>query len=174
MMKKIILALALLISFSTIGQEHEEKKEHRRKGPAGLKMKMHKKPDFSPEQMATLKTKKMALELDLDKSQQNQLQKFNEKNIKERRTLMEKMKEHKKSGEKKSLTSDQKFEMANERLDRAIAQKKELKRILGEEKFKKHQALQKKRKAMAKRKVAARKKQMAMKKKKMAMRRGRR
>ena len=168
-MKKITIVLAMLISFAVTAQEHDGQKEHFRKGPAGLKMKMPKKPSYTPEQMATLQTKKMVLALDLNKAQQNQLQKFNAKNIKERRARIKKLKTLK-SGERKKFTADQKFKIANDRLDRAIVQKEELKRILGEEKYKKHQAMHKKRKAMVKRKMTARKKQIAIKKKKMAMR----
>lgn len=163
------MVLAMLIGFATMAQERNGEKEHFKKGPAGLKMKMSKASEYTPEQMAALQTKKMVLALDLDKSQQNQLQKFNERNIKERRARIEKIKQRK-SQEKKKLSSDEKFKMANNRLDRAIAQKEELKRILGEEKFEKHQTMHKKRKAIAKRKMATRKKQIAIKKKKMAMR----
>ena len=52
-MKRLIVLAALIISFTSSAQEDlKEKREHHRKG----KMEMMK--DLSPEQMATLKTKK--------------------------------------------------------------------------------------------------------------------
>ena len=61
-MKKIFITLLLLVGITAIAQRPEEKK-----GKERHKM-MH---DFTPEQVATLHTKKMTLALDLTTAQQS-------------------------------------------------------------------------------------------------------
>ena len=57
-MKKLVLAVLLMAGLSSMAQEREMKENR-----GGLH-------DLSPEQIATLQTKKMALSLDLNESQQ--------------------------------------------------------------------------------------------------------
>lgn len=146
-MKKLvgILALTLLISLGTMAQE--------KKAP------VKKKPTMTAEQMATLQSKKMALELDLDANQQKDLFALYKKNAEERLKMreeaMQKRKEaieSRKEGlevrkeKMKKKTEDQRFEQMNRSLDRQMAQKAEMKKILNNDQFEKWSKMQKKRK----------------------------
>ena len=87
--------------------------------------------DFSPEQQAILKTKKMALELDLTDNQQKQMLVFNEKWAKvkaEKRAEMKNM-------NKEDMSSTDKFNHMNAMLDQKLAHQKEIKSILNEEQY---------------------------------------
>ena len=98
---------------------------------------------WTPEQMATLQTKRMTLALDLSKDQQIEIEKFNLENAKRRAAKMEEYKAKKESGEVKQLSSEERFTMANARLDQQIASQKQLKKILSDEQFEKWQNLKK-------------------------------
>jgi len=136
-MKKLIVLAALVISSVTFGQEnHHGKREHHKKG----KMEMMK--DLSPEQMATLRTKKMTLVLDLTKTQQDKMHALHLESAKE---IKEKIKKRKqlKGAEKPKLSSEEKYKKMNAVLDRKIEIKSKMKSILTEEQFKKWERSQK-------------------------------
>lgn len=136
-MKKLIVLAALVISSVTFGQEnHREKREHHKKG----KMEMMK--DLSPEQMATLRTKKMTLALDLTKTQQNKMHALHLENAKARKDQMKK-REQLKGTEKPKLSSEEKYQKMNSVLDRKIEMKSKMKSILTEEQFQKWERSQK-------------------------------
>lgn len=125
-MKKISLILALLISVAALAQERKQ---------------MHKKDriEMSSEEMATLKSKKMALKLDLNENQQKELQDlFIEESearkelMKERKAAMANRKEAQADSEK---FKEKRFEMMNSRLDRQLAVQKKMKGILSAEQF---------------------------------------
>jgi hypothetical protein len=130
-MKRIILLSALVISSITFAQENfKQKKSHHKKA----EIQMMK--DLSAEQIATLKTKKMTLALDLTESQQNKIQALNIENVRLRKEQIKKREELR--GTKKSkLTSAQKYEKMNAALDKKIEMKSKVKAILNEEQFKK-------------------------------------
>jgi len=90
------------------------------------------KDQLTPEQMATIQTKKMTLALDLNNAQQKQIQEFHLANAKLRKEKMEAMK-----GKRKDLSSEERFAHQNERLDHMIAQKEKMKKILNEDQFSK-------------------------------------
>jgi hypothetical protein len=91
--------------------------------------------DLTPEQMATLQTKKMTLALDLTEAQQAQVKALHLENAKMRKTKMEERKAQKEEGEAKKPTSEERYAMTNARLDHQIAQKAELKSILSDEQY---------------------------------------
>ena len=96
--------------------------------------------DLTPEQIATLQTKRMTLALDLTESQQSEIQALNLENAKTRKAKMEARRSsaEKVEGEKKARpTSEELYAMQNERLDHQIAQRERMKKILSEEQFKK-------------------------------------
>ena len=101
--------------------------------------------NMSAEQMATLQTKKMTLDLDLTEAQQSKIQALNLENAKKRKAKMEARKDQESNGEKRTLTSEERYAMKNERLDAAIAHKAELKKILTDEQFEKWETHRKKR-----------------------------
>ncbi len=90
------------------------------------------KDQLTPEQMATLQTKKMTLALDLSSAQQKQIQEFHLENAKLRKEKMEAVK-----GKRKDLSSEERYAHQNERLDHMIAQKEKMKKILNEDQFSK-------------------------------------
>lgn len=116
-----ITVLILLISFSINAQQKHQKQ---RKGS-----------DFTPEQKATLKVKQMTLDLDLNASQQKEVFELMKKGAEERKNAMEERKENKQSGVE--LTSDQKFAIQNNRLDKMIAHKTAMKNILSKDQYEK-------------------------------------
>ena len=129
-MKKILVIAIALISLQGIAQERqrENRQENRKERQQNLK-------DLTPEQAATLQTKKMALHLDLSEAQQKEIYKLNLANAKERQSKMEAVKKMRESDEKPS--KEARYDMMNERLDNQIAQKKQLKSILTKEQFEK-------------------------------------
>ena len=82
--------------------------------------------DLSPEQMATLRTKKMTLSLDLSKAQQDKVYALHLDEAKTRKEQRAK-RNHNKGTEKPNLSSDEKFNKMNERLDKKIAAKNKMK-----------------------------------------------
>ena len=116
-MRKLLLVFLLANTVIAVGQNE--------------KRKMKFDTDFNPEQQAILKTKKMALALDLNDSQQSQILTLNKKWIQEKMTL----REAHKSLNKEEMTADQKFEMMNKALDTKIAHQAEVKKILNKEQY---------------------------------------
>lgn len=120
-MRKLILVALLLSGITALAQDQDrkERREHMQ--------------NLSPEQMATLQTKRMTLALDLTDAQQSKVKNLFVKNAEERKAKMDAYKSKKESGAK--LTDDEKFAMQNERLDKEIAHKKEMKSILNDEQY---------------------------------------
>ena len=92
-----------------------------------------KKNDFTAEQQTTLAVKKMALNLDLNNVQQQQIKPLLAKKIEQNEAWKSKKKALKKANKK--LTSDERFEMQEKALDQKIAFKNSMKRILDEEQY---------------------------------------
>lgn len=126
-MKKVIIAAMLLIGVIATAQTNTSKENSPRKGLS----------DLTPEQMAILKTKKMTLALDLTASQQEKIKTLQLENAKLRQSKMEERKAQKEAGDTKKRSSEERFNMANARLDRQIAQKTEMKKILSETQYEK-------------------------------------
>jgi len=89
--------------------------------------------DFTPEQNAILQTKKMALTLDLNTTQQNQILVINKKQAVERKNKMDFRKSMKDSDTKP--TADARFKMMNNMLDAQLVHQKEIKKILNNEQY---------------------------------------
>ena len=121
---KVLVASTLLIGTMALAQRDA----HR--GQRG-----EFRQDLTVEQLATLKTKKMTLALDLNKKQQEAIFEFNMANAQFRKEKMEERKANKTSGERSRPTSEERYSMENARLDRMIAQQQELKKILTDEQF---------------------------------------
>ena len=129
-MKKIIVIAIALVSLQGLAQERhrEHRKENRKERTQAPKK-------LTPEQSATLQSKKMALHLDLSEAQQKEIYKMNLANAKERQSKMDAARKMRESGEKPS--KEGRYNMMNERLDNQIDQKKQLKSILTKEQFEK-------------------------------------
>jgi hypothetical protein len=116
-MKKAMIIFMALTTFAITAQnKNQDRKENR----------SQLRENLTPEQRAELHAKKMTLDLNLNETQQaqvNQLLLDMEKNKPER------------PENRKEMTDAQKFEAKNTMLDRRIAMKKEMKKILTEEQF---------------------------------------
>ncbi|MDO6473577.1 hypothetical protein [Maribacter sp. 1_MG-2023] len=123
-MKKIIMAILVMATISATAQDHN------------MKGKRGDMKDLSPEQVATLKTKKMTLALDLNESQQAKVKTILTEDATARKAKMEERKANKEDG-KKVLTTDEKYAMQNERLDHQIARKEQMKSILNTDQYEK-------------------------------------
>ncbi|WP_324025451.1 hypothetical protein QSV08_19945 [Maribacter sp. BPC-D8] len=123
-MKKIVMAILVMAAISVSAQDHN------------MKGKRGDMKDLSPEQVATLQTKKMTLALDLNESQQAKVKTILTKDATARKAKMADRKASKEDG-KKVLTSEEKYAKQNERLDYQIARKKEMKSILTADQFNK-------------------------------------
>ncbi len=127
-MKKVLLIVTLLVGFTAMAQ----------RGPHGSD---RGTKDLTPEQMATLQTKKMTLALDLTEAQQEKVKALHLENAKMRKAKMEERKAQKEDGEKKP-TAEERYARSNDRLDHQIAHKAEMKNILSSEQYEKWQKMQ--------------------------------
>lgn len=123
-MKKVIVAVMLLAGFTTFAQ---------REGHRGKKQNFKK--DLTVEQMATLKTKKMTLALDLTKVQQQEVMELNLTNAEFHKTKMEEREAQKEAGELRKPTAEERFTMENGRLDRQLVQQEKMKQILNDDQY---------------------------------------
>jgi len=142
-MKKLIILALALITFQANAQRDQDKKDRRQDRHHDRTERLD---DFTPQQIATLKTKQMTLALDLSESQQKKIQDFNFEEATFRKTKMEERKKERKEGERKKPTKEERFEMMNSKLDHQIKQKQTLKKILTEDQFEKFEASKKKHK----------------------------
>lgn len=136
-MKKIIGFLVFVISISTSVNAQKEKKER-----------------MTVEQQTELAVKKMALKLDLTDSQQRRVKPLLAEQINEKKELRSKRKAMKESGKKPS--ADERYAVANSRLNKLIAFKTEMKGILNEKQYERFEKMTAKK--MHKRKKKAKKK----------------
>lgn len=136
-MKKLLLIALVLVAFQITAQEKKPQQK-----PGHERFNDYK--DFSAEDIATLQTKKMTLALDLNESQQKEIQKINLENTKKRKEHMETMKAKKESGTMEKPSSEERMKMMNAMLDQKIAEKAKMKKILNAEQFEKWEKFQRK------------------------------
>nr|PID69179.1 MAG: hypothetical protein CR989_03165 [Flavobacteriales bacterium] len=119
-MKKIILSgvliLFVLMAFA------QEKAQQERRGK-----------QFTPEQRATLLTKKMQLHLDLSSDQYKKLLTVNTDFLNKKQMAM-----GNRESDGREISKEGKFDMLNAKMDAKIAHQNEVKKILNEEQFKKY------------------------------------
>lgn len=120
-MKKLIMAILVMAGISATAQNHN------------MKGNRDAMKDLTPEQIATLQTKKMTLTLDLNESQQSKMKSILTEGAKMRKSKMEDFKTRKEEGKK--MTAEERYSMQNERLDHQIARKKEMKSLLTDEQY---------------------------------------
>ena len=128
---KMLVAVALFVGATAIAQ-NDGRRDHRGEF----------RQDLTVEQLATIKTKKMTLALDLNKKQQEAIFEFNVANAEFRKEKMEERKARKEAGERSRPTTEERYSMENARLDRMIAQQQELKKILTDEQFEQWKKIQ--------------------------------
>ena len=116
-MKKILMILLLAFSVSIYAQNEKKYKSLAK--------------DFTPEQQAILKTKKMALELDLNETQQGQILDLNKKWAIERNKNQKEFK----GQNTEEMTSTERFNRMDKMLDMKIATQKQVKKILNDDQY---------------------------------------
>jgi len=140
-MKKIIVILVVMLTFSTQAQQRKHKRN---------------KVRFTTEQHVEMAVKRMTLTLDLSEKQQQEIKPLFLARAKKRKEAMEARKTAKK--EQKRPTADKIYKMQMDRLNDMIAMKNSMKEILNKDQFEKYQKLKKKRKNL----VMKKKKQQKM------------
>lgn len=140
-MKRLLIIALALISIQGIAQERKER--------ANRENRTHKISDLTPEEAATLQTKKMTLHLDLNDKQQKEIYAINLDNSTKREAMMASYKAKKESGNKERPTKEQRLAMENAKLDHQIATKAKMKSILNSEQFEKWEKFQGKMKKRA-------------------------
>ena len=128
-MKKLILIAVALITVSATAQEDKRERNERPRGDRMERTDFLK--DLSPDEIATLQTKRMALQLDLTEAQQKEIHAIHLEQAKVRKTDME---TRKKLNEK---DKDIRFKRANDQLDTKLSAKSKFKKVLNKEQYEK-------------------------------------
>lgn len=149
-MKRFVIILFVFTAFNLQAQDKQE-------------MKKRGQHDFTPEQVATLKTKKMTLHLNLSESQQSKIYNLNLEQAQNRKAKLEEKKSKGSSEERSKLSQKEKYKIANNRLDAQIAQKKAMRNVLNEEQFAKWEKGHKINKKLGHRRIMKRKRNSQMK-----------
>ncbi len=134
-MKNAILIMALIFTAVSYGQRGEKRMEARQ--------------SMTPQQEASIKSKKMALHLDLSEKQQNQVYDLLLEQAKDRPKKMTKE-------EREKMSEEDRIAQMEARLDQQIATKRELKKVLSVEQFEKFETTMNKRKKGAKERLKKR------------------
>ena len=133
-MKQLVVLLMALVSIHTFAQR-----------PEGPKRSLKAMAELSAEQWATLHTKKLTLVLDLSESQQAEIMKISLEEAEFKKAKHTELKAKKESGEWKKPSADERFEMANARLDHKIAHHQKMKQVLNKEQYQTWKEIQLKR-----------------------------
>lgn len=142
-MKNLLLIALSFFTLNAMSQEHQN-------GERRAKAKKIAK-EMSAEDMASLKSKKMTLHLDLSEAQQKQVYNLILGEAQHRKQKMTERKAKKEN--KKELSKDDYVKLQNERLDQQIAFKAKMKTILTEAQYEKFEKMKpKKRRKKGKRK----------------------
>ena len=132
-MKKLIIIFIALVTLQVTAQE--KMKDAPRERKEAMK-------DLTPDEIATLQTKKMTLHLGLTEAQQKEIKALNLEQAKLHKAKMEERKAMKDNSERKPFTKEDKLKMMNERLDHQIAMKQKMKSILNADQYAKWEASQ--------------------------------
>lgn len=117
--KRIAFVVILGLSFALHAQREKGKRYDRN--------------EFTPDQQAVLKTKKMALQLDLSEDQQDKLMEINKSWAERRNKEREEFKAKYKEDERPD--SDARFEHMLKRLDHQMAYQKQVQKILDKDQY---------------------------------------
>lgn len=120
-MKKLMLIAIAFITLSATAQDQKNRRGEFK--------------DLSPEEIATLRTKQMTLHLDLTEAQQAEVKPLLLEEAKHMETLRATRDLKKQDQTAQKPTKEERYAMANERLDRQIEMKKKMKTILTEDQY---------------------------------------
>lgn len=152
-MKHLFLIAIAFVTLQTTAQV-ESKQRHKDQNRGHKEM----MKNLSPEERATIKTKQMTLALDLNDSQQSQVNALLLQDAKDRQKKMEARKAQKKVGIQEP-SKEEYVKHVNEKLDHQIEMKAQMKKILTNEQFKKWESDQAKRHKREKNKHAKKQRQ---------------
>ncbi|MEP1487016.1 MAG: hypothetical protein ABJK28_01155 [Algibacter sp.] len=138
-MKKLILIALAFVAIQATAQE--EKRNHKK----GDHQKGQAFAQLSAEEIATIQTKKMTLRLDLNASQQREIQEINLEEAIARKAHMEERKAKKESDTAEKPSKEDRVAKMNKMLDHKIEVKAKMKKILNDEQYAKWEADQEKR-----------------------------
>jgi hypothetical protein len=134
-MKKLILIAIAFIGLQATAQQ--QRKQGPQNGERGEKM-----MNLSTEEIATLQTKKMTLALDLNASQQKEIQQINLENASIRKAHMDERKAKREAGTAEKPSKEERLKMMNAMLDHKIEMKAKMKTILNKEQYAKWEKAQ--------------------------------
>ncbi|MBT8237533.1 MAG: hypothetical protein HKP24_04595 [Croceitalea sp.] len=140
-MKKVVMGLMFLLTLSLMAQ-----RPHEQEGRRMAKEKM------TAEQVATLQTKKLTLALDLTEDQQKKVKQINLANAEFHESKMAERDAKNEEHDAKKPSTEERFNMQNERLERQLAEQKQMKQILTDEQYAQWRKLKMKRHERGKRK----------------------
>jgi len=126
-MKKMIYLMLALLLVSSVGlAQHRKGPNHKKKTSVFEK--------YTPEQIATINSKRMTLRLDLDSRQQKEVEALELEKAKFKKSKMAERKKEENGDQ--AISEKEHFNRANERLDRQIAYQNSLKNILNDDQYK--------------------------------------
>ncbi len=148
-MKKLLLAVVLVVGIATFAQERNEQ-DGKEKG--------EKRERMTPEQRTQLQLKKITIDLKLNDSQQKEVAKL----LKDRETKIEAMKAERQTAKEsgKRPSADERFAMKNRMLDEQKEMKDKLAKILNPEQLAKWEQKQADRKDKMQERMDKRKSKM--------------
>ncbi len=122
-MKKLLLTTLIAITVASVSVAQHAPRS------GGMKMmQWHQKHNFTPEQLATLKAKKLTLALELTDKQQKELEKLFSEEEKMMQKHHQKMKADQQAGKEVN-----RYEMMNEHMNLQIDHQRKIKNILNED-----------------------------------------
>lgn len=136
-MKKV-LSLFMLLLLVTGMNAQDKKKDRKEKAKA----RMERTENMTPDQIAELQTKKMAIDLDLSDAQQKEIFEINKAQAIKRKEQMSKWRAMREEGERPS--ENERMKMMSARLDEQKALQDKMKSVLNDEQFAKWKANQEK------------------------------
>ena len=151
-MKHLMIIVIALVTISASAQQRKQGQEK-----TDMKAKMELRQNRTPEESAKLQTKKMTLRLDLNETQQAEIEKLLLIDAKERNFRMGEFKARQQKDEGEKFSKEDRLKMQNDRLDRQIEMKKKMKVILTAEQYEKLGNMQERRHNMQARKTHLRK-----------------
>lgn len=142
-MKKLFTTLAVTFAMALQAQPAEGQTQTREK--------------MTPEQRAELQAKRMSLHLELNKTQQAQVQKLMVAQFKKTDQMRATHQQARAEGQtRKALSAEERFEMQNAHLDEQLAFQNEMKKILTPEQFDKWKEMKAHRQERGKKQMAQR------------------
>lgn len=127
-MKKLVMILIAIATLQASAQE--QKREHKQQ-------RMENRTPYAPEEIAQLQAKRMTITLDLNEEQQKQMSAVILEQAKRRESKREAYIKSKTKSETKTRSKDERFQMANNKLDEKIEMQRTMKTVLAPEQYEK-------------------------------------